>query len=151
MYVSWEDFATLTLGNVATTPDEKGEDNPEPVKATFTPEMYERLAPIADAIIDDWTLNRVGRAVENGEELPQIVSVLYVSIIENIPAIMDNSKMGKGGLVSSFSNGIDSYSFDNTKGIGDQLYQSLGWMLDLLPIEWCSAVVSFEGGNRYAG
>lgn len=150
MYVSFEDFATVTLGNVAVNPDEKGEDNPQSVKPDMTEEQYIRLAPIADAIIDNWTLERVGRAVKNGEELPQIVVVLYVSIVENLPALIENSKMGKGGLVSSFSNGTDSFSFDVTSTMQAQLYQSIGWMVDLLPIEWCSRVASFEGGNKYA-
>lgn len=141
MYVSWDKFSEVTLGN---TSDEEG------VKPDITEEQYMRLSPMADAIIDNWTLDRVGRAVKNGEELPDIVVTIYVAIVENLPAIMDNTKMGKGGLVSSFSNGIDSYSFDVSKSMMEQLEQSLGWMINLLPVEWGSACVYFEGGNKYA-
>lgn len=150
MYVSYEDFATVTLGYVVVNPDEKGEDNPEPVKPDISEQEYMRLAPLADAIINDWTLGRVGRAVKNGETLPEVVITLYAALIENLPAVMDNSKVGKGGLVSSFSNGIDSYTFETSSKMNEQLYNSLGWMLNLLPVEWCSACVAFEGGNAYA-
>lgn len=149
MFVSWEDFQTVTIGNPISTPNETGEEMVIP-EGTITKEQYTRLAPMADSIINNWTIGRVGRAVKHGEDLPEVVVILYVAIIENLPALMDNAKTGKGGLVSSFSNGIDSYSFEVTSGISEQLYRSLGWMLEMLPLEWNSAVVSFEGGNKYA-
>ena len=138
MYVSFETFKELTLGD--TSDPEQG----------ITEDQYSKVAPMADAIIDHWTLDRVGKAVKNDEELPDVVKTIYVKIIESLPDIMDGTKIGKGGLVSSFSNGIDSYSFDVTETMEDQLLSRFGWMLDLLPIEWGSACVPFEGGNRYA-
>lgn len=137
MYVPFDEFKRITLLDAS----DGGE---------FTEDVYERVAPMADLIIDHWTLGRVGRAVKNGEDLPSSVKTLYVKIVESIPAIMDNTKIGKGGLVSSFSNGIDSYTFDVTTGMMEQLQQSIGWMLNLLPVEWISECVSFEGGNKYA-
>ena len=119
--------------------------------ADVSEEDYALLAPWADAIIDHWTLGRVGRAVRDGEELPQQVVVLYCAIAESVPAMLDGSKIGKGGLVSSFSNGVDSFSFDTAMTVEARLRSQLGWMLDLLPVEWTSGVVSFEGGSRYAG
>lgn len=139
MYVPFERFKELTLGDT---------DDP---KQGITKDMYKRVAPMADAIIDDWTLERVGRAVRSGESLPDSVVTLYVTIVESLPSLMDNTKIGKGGLVSSFSNGIDSYSFDVTSSMNEQLRSSLGWMVEALPVEWMSGVVSFKGGNRYAG
>ena len=112
---------------------------------------YMRLSALADAIIDDWTLGRVGRAVENGEELPEVVKTMYMAIIDSLPNLMANSQVTEGSQVSSFSNGVDSYSFDTESGASEQLKASLGWMLDLLPVEWISQCVYFEGGNRYAG
>lgn len=150
MYVSFDDFNTATLGYVVSTPNEKGEDNPEPVEPSISENEYVRLSRMADAIIDNWTLGRVGRAVKNGEELPPEVVTLYVALIENLPAVIENGKVSGGGLVSSFSNGIDSYSFETTKTISDTLRNSIGWMVDTLPVEWISSVVSFEGGNKYA-
>ena len=138
MYIPFETFAELTLGDV--TDPEQG----------ITEEQYTKVAPMADAIIDHWTLDRVGKAVRNGEELPDVIVNIYVKIIESLPDIMDGTKIGKGGLVSSFSNGIDSYSFDVTETMEDQLKRRFGWMLDILPVEWGSACVPFEGGNKYA-
>ena len=138
MYVSFETFAELTLGDVS---------DPE---QGITEEQYSKIAPMADAIIDHWTLERVGKAVKNDEELPDIVKTIYVKIVESLPDIMDGTKIGKGGLVSSFSNGIDSYSFDVSETMENQLLKQFGWMLNLLPIEWGSICVPFEGGNKYA-
>lgn len=141
MYVSWADFSKRTLGNT----------DPEKGQVDISEQQYMRLSTMADLIIDDWTLDRVGKAVKNGEELPDSVKTLYVAIVENLPALLSNSKAQTGGLVSSFSNGIDSYSFDVTSTVNDELKRSLGWQLELLPVEWISACVSFEGGNKYAG
>ena len=137
MYVPFETFTELTLGD--TSDSTQG----------ITEGQYAKVAPMADAIIDHWTLERVGRAVRNGEELPDVIVTIYVKIIEALPDIMDGTKIGKGGLVSSFSNGIDSYSFDVSQTMEDQLKSRFGWMLDLLPVEWGSECVSFEGGNKY--
>ena len=138
MYVPFETFAELTLGDVT-----------DPTQG-ITKEQYVKVAPMADAIIDHWTLDRVGKAVRSGEELPDIVNTIYVKIIEALPDIMDGTKVGKGGLVSSFSNGIDSYSFDVTETMEEKMLKQFGWMLNLLPVEWGSVCVSFEGGNKYA-
>ena len=138
MYIPFETFAELTLGDVT--------DPSNGINET----TYKKLAPMADAIIDHWTLDRVGKAVKNGEELPDIVKTIYVKIVESLPDIMDGTKIGKGGLVSSFSNGIDSYSFDVSETMEEKMLKQFGWMLDMLPVEWGSACVYFEGGNKYA-
>ena len=134
MYIDFDTFESMTLGDG---------DIPE--------DVYSKVAPMADAIIDHWTLGRVGRAVANGEELPEAVKLVYVKIIESVPDILDGTKVGKGGLVSSFSNGIDSYSFDVSESMEQQMLNRFGWMLELLPVEWSSECVRFEGGNKYAG
>lgn len=144
MYISYEQFLEHTLGEIPAEGEEPKELD------GLTKEQYLHVAPMADLIIDDWTLDRVGKAVRNGEELPQSVVTLYVAICEAIPSIMDGSK-GHGGLITSFSNGVDSYSFQVTEDMNDALWNQLGWLLNSLPIEWSSAVVSFKGGNRYAG
>lgn len=113
-------------------------------------EEYARLAPMADLVIDHWTLDRVGNAHRRGEELPSCVVALYCAIVEALPVVIEGSKPSKGGLVTSFSNGIDSYSFDVSETVDQQLWRSLGWMADLLPVEWISAAVAYDGGNGYA-
>lgn len=118
--------------------------------ADLTEDEYKRLAPMADLVIDHWTLERVGRVAKKGEELPDSVVTLYCAIVEAIPPVIEGSKPSKGGLVTSFSNGIDSYSFDVSETVEQQLQRSVGWMADLLPVEWVSAAVAYEGGNGYA-
>ena len=118
--------------------------------ADLSEDEYKRLAPMADLVIDHWTLERVWRAVRNGESLPDSVVTLYCAIVEALPPVLEGAKPSKGGLVTSFSNGIDSYSFDVSETVEQQLRRSVGWMADLLPIEWVSAAVAYEGGNGYA-
>lgn len=126
MYVSYEKFESLTLGET-------------------TEEEFARLAPMADVVIDHWTLGRVGREASKGASLPDSVAVVYAAIVEALPAALESSKAG-GGLVSSFSNGVDSYSFDVSETVEQQLSRTVGWMARLLPVEWSSGVVSYEGG-----
>ena len=131
MYVSYDDYSKLS-------PNPMGEGE------------YTRVAPIADAVIDDWTLQRVGKAVKNGEKLPEIVVTVYSTLCDSVPGLMSGSTVDGGGVLSSFSNGIDSYGFDTTSSTAKTLQNSLGWLIELLPIEWCSVCVSFDGGNKYA-
>lgn len=108
---------------------------------------YQNAAPIADAVIDDWTLGRVGRAYEADEEIPDAVLRVYRAIIESVPAMIESSKVEKGEPVSSFSNGVDTFTFGASEPMGQRLRRSVGWMLDLLPVEWVSGVASYRGGN----
>lgn len=109
---------------------------------------YERYAPVADLIVDHWTLGRIGRASASGEALPDAVKVLYVSVIESLPSAM--SEVRGGDRVKAFSNGVDSFTFE-IEAIDKRLRDQVGWLFDLLPVEWISACVPFEGGSKYAG
>lgn len=129
MYVTYDDFASVTVSDMG-------------------PEDYGRFSAVADAVIDDWTLNRVGRAVSKGEALPRPVVVVYCAIVEALPEAMAESK--GGARLSAFSNGVDSFTFAE-ESVSKRLADSVGWMFDLLPVEWRSAAVCFEGGNAYAG
>lgn len=133
MYVAYEEFIAQTV-------------SAEPPSR----ELYARLSPVADSVIDSWTLGRVGRAVDAEEELPPAVVTLYCAIVESLPAALSGGS-GTGELVKSFSNGVDKFEFEDGGNAMDRLMRSCHWMLGLLPIEWCSACVSFEGGNGYAG
>lgn len=124
MYLSYEEYLRYS----------QGEHLPE---VDFT-----SAAPFADLVIDNWTMDRVKKAVSNGEDLPDSVKVAYASIVNNIEALE-----GITEPVSSFSNGVDSYTFASTSDQAESVKQ---WALNLLPVEWCSGIVSFEGGNRYA-
>lgn len=130
MFVDYEDYKALTVFCPVTETD------------------YERYAHVADLITDHWTLGRIGRASADGEELPDAVKVLYVSVIESLPSVMKEAK--GGDRVKAFSNGVDSFTFE-IEAVDKRLRDQVGWLVDLLPVEWVSACVSFEGGARYAG
>lgn len=130
MFVDYEAYKAFASANPLTEPE------------------YERLAPFADLIIDHWTLGRAGRASAANEELPESLQALYSAAVEAVPSIRE--EMGAGDRVASFSNGVDSFTFENL-AIEAKLRERLGWMLSLLPVEWVSACVGFEGGNAYAG
>lgn len=109
----------------------------------MTEKEFVASAPLADALIDHWTLERVGRAVRKGEELPEVVKAIYASIMDNLDAFN-----GQGELVSSFSNGVDSYTFDNSNTEAKRIEN---YAMSILPVEWISACADWDGGVRYAG
>ena len=94
-------------------------------------DQYKKDAPFADAYIDNATMGRVGRAVRNGEDLPEAVKMAYSRIIAATEA-------DGGERVSSFSNGVDSYTFDTSETEVGQAYRQA---IDLLPVEWISGVI----------
>lgn len=130
MFVDYDDYSDLTVFGPVTASD------------------YERYAPVADLITDHWTLGRIGRASADGEELPDAVKVLYVSVVESLPSVMKEAK--GGDRVKAFSNGVDSFTFE-IEAVDKRLRDQVGWLVDLLPVEWVSACVPFEGGLKYAG
>lgn len=115
---------------------------------TMTEAEYARIAPITDAVIDTWTQGRVGRAVANGETLPALVVTLYSTIAKSVPNAISDAG---GAKLTSFSNGVDSYSFEANDGVTKRLWDAAGWLLNLLPIEWSSTVANYEGGSDYEG
>lgn len=85
-------------------------------------------------ILDDWTLNRLRGLDSVPEEWQEAVHLCMVEIIDNMP------KTGQE-RVTSFSNGVNSFSFaDET--VTDALRD---FVVRTLPIELVSAVVSYEG------
>lgn len=99
---------------------------------------YAALAPYADLAIDHWTVDRVGRAHAAGETLPDCVVAVYVAAIEALPAILADSK--GGDRVASFSNGVDTFTFENADAVS-RLSDQLSWLVNMLPVEWISACV----------
>lgn len=83
-------------------------------------------------ILDYWTLNRIDD--DALEEWREAVEVCMVEIIDNMP------KTGEE-RVTSFSNGVNSFSFAD-----ETVEQSLhDFVVRVLPVELISAVVSYEG------
>lgn len=102
---------------------------------------YPAYSTLADMLIDSWTYGRVGWAVENSEELPNEIVLLYSAVISNAKALKESTTNTDAAL-SSFSNGVDSYGFDTDQSVSERLESSLAWMIDALPIKWTSAVVN---------
>lgn len=109
--------------------------------AGLSEDEYNRVADIADSVIDDWTYERVGKAVERGEELPRSIVNLYCAIAVNASEMIEQSKSATDAELSSFSNGVDSYGFDTSSSMSDRLYDSLQWLVDALPLAWTSSCI----------
>lgn len=94
----------------------------------------------ARALLDDWTLGRVKRL----EEVPEEVELAMYEIISNLGQAYGG---GVGGLsnVSSFSNGINTVSFDaessSASAVRSQLYDLVA---SILPVELISAAVRYN-------
>lgn len=94
----------------------------------------------ARALLDDWTLDRVKRL----EEIPEEVELAMYEIISNLGQAYGG---GVGGLanVSSFSNGINTVSFDadssSASAVRSQLYDLVA---SILPVELISAAVHYN-------
>lgn len=126
MYVAYAEYAETAFASAENAVSE---------------EDYPRLAALADAVVDAWTYGRVGDAVGHGEELPYSVRALYAAVVNNGRSLVEESSSGSGDVVSSFSNGVDSYSFDVDSDTVKRLESSLGWMIDALPLRFTSACV----------
>lgn len=111
--------------------------------AEITEEEYERISELADMVLDSWTYHRAQQANVRGETFPREATALYCAIVAGIPDLIESAKEGMSGSMplSSFSNGVDSYSFEAADYIADELKGSLQWMIDALPIGWACACV----------
>lgn len=108
-------------------------------------ERFAALAPLADAVLDSWTQGRASRAAEDGRDVPAVVATLYAAVVDALPSAVEASQGGE--RVTSFSNGVDSFSFD-VKSVEGELESRLGWLVQALPVEWCSACVPYAEGRR---
>lgn len=108
-------------------------------------ERFAALAPLADAVLDSWTLGRASRAADDGRDMPSVVATLYAAVVDALPSAVEASHGGE--RVTSFSNGVDSYSFD-VQSVGDELESRLGWLVQALPVEWCSVCVPDSEGRH---
>lgn len=103
---------------------------------------YPRMAAFADIAMDHWTLGRIGRAFRDGDELPECVMAAYAATVDAMPDALESMR---GERLKAFSNGVDSYTFADPS-IAGELADSVGWVVRMLPVEWVSACVSYEGG-----
>lgn len=106
-------------------------------------EEYERISELADMVLDSWTFHRAQQAYARGETFPYEVTALYCAIVAGVPDLVESAKDGVGGslALSSFSNGVDDYSFEASDYVADELKGSLQYLIDALPIGWECACV----------
>lgn len=113
MYLSYEDYAAMG----GKLPD--GQE-------------YENAERRARALLDAWTLDRIKRL----DEIPGEVELAMFEVIERIGPAFD----GNGG-VSSFSNGVNTVSFNASADVRGELYDLV---TAILPVDLISAAVSFD-------
>lgn len=109
----------------------------------MTAEDFERFAPLADLAIDHHTLGRVGRCHDDGCTLPASVVTAWCALAASLPSAVEESAGGQA--LTSYSNGVDTYGFA-AQTAGEALASRTAWVVDMLPVEWVSAVVMFKGG-----
>ena len=117
MYVDYETFANSAFGGLT--------------------------AALADLAIDHHTLGRVGACALQGHDLPASVTTAYCALIASLPCAIEDA--GAGRQLTSYSDGVDSYGFAAST-VAEDLAQRTAWVVDMLPVEWISAAVRYEGG-----
>lgn len=124
MYVDFETFSASAFGGM-------------------TADEYARYAPLADLAIDHHTLGRVGACYGIGHALPASVTTAYCALVAATPPALEDAAGGR--QLTSYSNGVDSYGFAAAT-VAEDLAQRTAWVVDMLPVEWISAAVCYEGG-----
>ena len=89
---------------------------------------FSRLENKAEMLLDDWTLDRIRFMPA---PLPAYVAVAMTEIVDAL------AKLG-GERVTSFSNGVTSFSFDVSKSDESALYDDVA---RILPVEMLSRCV----------
>lgn len=107
--------------------------------AQISESQYKRAAITADAFVSAQTL---GRAEEvEYTSWPDALVMAYCLAIDSTYSTFNQS----GEVVSSFSNGVDSFTFDNSKTVAERLLSDVQPLIDALPIEWISRVANYGG------
>ena len=92
---------------------------------------YPRAARRAEYMLDDWTMGRIRAMSDAGETLPDYVADVMTEIVDAL------AKLG-GERVTSFSNGVTSFSFDTSKSDIYMLYDDV---VRILPVELVSRCI----------
>lgn len=112
MYLSYEDYAAM------------GGKLPEG-------QEYENAERKARALLDAWTLDRIKRL----DEVPEEVELAMFEVIERIGYAFDVSN------VASFSNSVNTTSFNTSADVRGELYDLVA---AILPVELISAAVHYD-------
>lgn len=122
---------------------------------TLDEEGFTRELRGAEALFNHWTLNRL--------KSPQVVAdlksagdwdaVLYAltALIDRMQGIREGSKaVASGSVVTSFSNGVNSFSFgggasaNGSAAVSDAEKEAYAHVARLLPVELISACVAYN-------
>lgn len=76
----------------------------------------------ARALMDDWTMGRVRAMQEAGDPVPECVKEAMCVAVDAVPGL-------SGERVSSFDNGVDSFTFDTSRDETGELYDAVCAML----------------------
>ena len=76
----------------------------------------------ARALMDDWTMGRVKAMQDEGDPIPECVKEAMCIAVDAVPGL-------SGERVSSFSNGVDSFTFDTARDEAGELYDAVCAML----------------------
>lgn len=112
---------------------------------TWSEDDYATAEQLAELIMDDVTLNRLQSIDWSTYE--HAVQRAMLVILETLPALNDAYSLDTSGQgLSSFSNGVDSFSFANAEdgeadAIRSALYKQL---MSMLPVPLCSACVGYN-------
>ena len=109
---------------------------------------FSSVEPYAESILDGMTLNRI-KSGDSEKGDPSAVTRAMVVLVDYVPQIREAFKShASGSEVSSFSNGVDSFSFASGTSTGawrnEAMAAALAEVTLLLPIELISADVSYN-------
>ena len=118
---------------------------------TYDEEQFAAYEPQAEVLLDNWTLNRL-RNEDVQKDVAWLgydkhVKAVMVKLVQDWPAIQKaRETRASGGEVTSFSNGVNSFSFGagssgRATDAEDMAYYEA---CQLLPVDLISAAVGFN-------
>lgn len=97
--------------------------------------------PWAEGVLDNWTLNRLH--VVDWSRWDDRVRLVMVRLVDSREEILSGDS---DEAVSHFANGVDTITFADPLA-NFALAGAHAYAADLLPVELCSRVVSYNGAN----
>lgn len=127
-------------------------DEYQSMGGTLTETEFNGAEAYAEVLLDSMTLNRLknDQAVKpDGYE--KAVKAAMMVLVQRVPEIKEAfSASATGSTVTSYSNGVDSFSFGgsaNSTAENPALTAAYDEAALLLPVELVSACVSYNGAN----
>lgn len=115
----------------------------------FTDDAFSDAEVRAELILDDLTLNRLRELDWRSFDWARRVKRAMTVAVDSLPALDSafSSDVAGGAGLSSFSNGVDSFSFSSSNEAGE--YETVrgslaGRLVAILPVELCSACVGWN-------